>query len=309
MEVLKSRERGKLQEPKTCRIFFSSPFGGMEEEREELTRKYFPRIHHACNSKGVQFVAVDMRWGITSQAAENAQVINICLQEIDRSDIFVGFFGQRYGWHRADDKQLQENFDNAVQKYTWLDAVRDKSVTELEFLHGHLNNPGALPACICFRKKVYDDVQREEGLSKGDKKQVFKYTSESDHATALMDDLKERVKATESKCLGVDMAYSHPHEGAKFMFDSIWPYLTEVLLANTDTAPVSKREQQLEEQDAFRTRHVTVYEGGHTYKDFLNAKLADGLLIRKCLQFLHVGSSSSSSSRKCETLYFHLRLD
>lgn len=40
---------------------------------------------------------------------------------------------------------------------------------------------------------------REEGLSKGDKKQVFKYSSESDHATVLMNDLKDRVKATESK--------------------------------------------------------------------------------------------------------------
>ncbi|XP_076442546.1 TPR repeat-containing protein DDB_G0287407-like isoform X2 [Babylonia areolata] len=246
----------------------------MEEEREELTRKYFPQIHHACNAKGIQFVAVDMRWGITSQAAENAQVINICLREIDRSDIFVGFFGQRYGWHGSDDKQLQENFDNAVGKYSWLDAVRDRSVTELEFLHGYLNNPGALPACICFRDKVYDDAQREEGLSKGDKKQVFKYTSESEHATAMMDDLKERVKVTESKCLGVNMQYPDPHEGARFMFESIWPYLTEVLLA--DTVQLSKREQQREEHDAFRAHHITIYEGGQTYLDFLNSKLADG---------------------------------
>jgi hypothetical protein len=50
---------------------------------------------------------------------------------------------------------------------------------------------------ICFQ--AYDDQQREEGLAKGDKKQVFKYTSESEHATAMMDDLKARVKATESK--------------------------------------------------------------------------------------------------------------
>ena len=63
---------------------------------------------------------------------------------------------QRYGWHGADDKQLQENFDNAVRTYAWLDGVRDRSVTELEFLHGHLNQPGVLPACICFRDKVRD---------------------------------------------------------------------------------------------------------------------------------------------------------
>ena len=28
------------QQRKTARVFFSSPFGGLEEEREELTKKY-----------------------------------------------------------------------------------------------------------------------------------------------------------------------------------------------------------------------------------------------------------------------------
>ena len=83
-----------LKDKRTCRIFFSSPFGGMEDEREELTRRYFPRIQHLCSSRGIQFVAVDMRWGITSEASSSAQVINICLRELDRSDMFVGFFGQ-----------------------------------------------------------------------------------------------------------------------------------------------------------------------------------------------------------------------
>ena len=64
------------------------------------------------------------------------------------------FYNQRYGWHGRDDTSLQENFDNAVGRYPWLEDVRDKSVTELEFLHGHLNNPGVLPAVICFRDKV-----------------------------------------------------------------------------------------------------------------------------------------------------------
>ncbi|KAK7504283.1 hypothetical protein BaRGS_00004587 [Batillaria attramentaria] len=266
-------KKTKLREPGTCRIFFSSPFGGMEEEREELTRKYFPQIQHACNMHGVQFVAVDMRWGITSQAADDAQVINICLREVDRSDIFVGFFGQRYGWHGADDDLLQKNFDNAVGRYPWLDNVRDKSVTELEFLHGHLNNPGALPAAICFRDKAYDDAVREEGVAKGDKKTVFKYSAESDHSSALMHDLKKRVEATEDRCLGVNMAYSHPHEGARFMFESIWGYLNELLASQSDTK-LTQRQQDQAEHDAFRARHTAVYRGGKQYLGFLKAYLS-----------------------------------
>ena len=38
--------------------------------------------------------------------------------------------------------------------YPWLVNFRDKSVTELEFLHGFLNDPGHLPAAIFFRDKV-----------------------------------------------------------------------------------------------------------------------------------------------------------
>ena len=34
-----------------------------------------------------------MRWGITEEHTVAAQTINICLKEIDRSDMFVGFFG------------------------------------------------------------------------------------------------------------------------------------------------------------------------------------------------------------------------
>lgn len=84
----------QFKEPGILRIFFSSPFNGMEGERDEFTKKYWPRIRSLCNSKGLQFVPVDMRWGITSESSSNAQTILICLKEISRSDIFVGFFGQ-----------------------------------------------------------------------------------------------------------------------------------------------------------------------------------------------------------------------
>ncbi len=68
--------------------------------------------------------------------------------------INIYVFAQRYGWHGLDDPDLQANMTNAVEKYPWVDEFRDRSVTELEFLHGHLNNPGDLPAIVVFRDKV-----------------------------------------------------------------------------------------------------------------------------------------------------------
>ena len=84
----------KLKDPRTCRVFVSSPFGGIEREREELVARYFPQLSALCQARGVQFVAVDMRWGITEEASSDNQVVSICLREIDRSDIFVGIYGQ-----------------------------------------------------------------------------------------------------------------------------------------------------------------------------------------------------------------------
>ena len=43
---------------------------------------------------------------------------------------------------------------NAAKKYPWIDQYRDKSVTEIEFLHGHLNSPGQMPAVLAFRDQV-----------------------------------------------------------------------------------------------------------------------------------------------------------
>ena len=60
---------------------------------------------------------------------------------------------KRYGWH-GEDKLLQKTFDVAQHDYPWLADHRGKAVTELEFLHGHLRNPGHIPACFYFRDKV-----------------------------------------------------------------------------------------------------------------------------------------------------------
>lgn len=84
----------EFKDPAVCRIFISSPFNGLEEEREELTKRHWPRIQTLCASRGIQLRIVDMRWGITHHASGLAQTALICLKELDRSDIMVGFFGQ-----------------------------------------------------------------------------------------------------------------------------------------------------------------------------------------------------------------------
>jgi hypothetical protein len=35
----------------------------MEEERTLLTKLYFPELRSMCNTVGLQFVPIDLRWG------------------------------------------------------------------------------------------------------------------------------------------------------------------------------------------------------------------------------------------------------
>jgi len=260
---------GKMKDSTTCRVFYSSPFNGMEGEREELTRRYWPQLASACSAVGVRFTPVDMRWGITTDQSANNQTINICLREIDRSDLFVGFFGQRYGWQGLQDRALQMTFDAAVPGYPWLQQFRDRSVTELEFLHGHLNEPGKIPAIICFRDKAYDDRMRAKGEEKKDTREIYKYSPESDQAVQYMSDLIARVKATEEYCLAVQLAYKDPAEGARIMFEHTWKYIQDVVIKQTGSKQ-TVRQTELSQHSAYLMSHCQQYHGDPDYIVCLN---------------------------------------
>lgn len=46
------------------KIFLSSTFIDMQEERDYLIKKIFPAIKKECSLRGVDFVVLDLRWGI-----------------------------------------------------------------------------------------------------------------------------------------------------------------------------------------------------------------------------------------------------
>ena len=259
----------KLQDPRVVRVFISSPFNGMEKERDILTKFYWPKIEAALSEKGLHLRLVDMRWGITHSSSSDSQTINICLREIDRSDIFIGLYGQRYGWNGRHDAVLQENFDKAAEKYPWVEKYRDKSVTELEFMHGHLNNPGNIPACFCFRDKSYDDKMLQEAEVEGDTRKQRFYKRENENSSNLLQDLKERVEETESYTLGVASDYKDPEEGAEYIYNHVWKHIESKICAKIQTA-VSDKEKTSFAHKAYLTSHCGMYIGGQKYMDVLD---------------------------------------
>ncbi len=119
---------------RSIRVFISSTFRDMQGERDELVKRVFPQLRKMCEQRSVTWGEVDLRWGITEE--QKGEVLPICLEEIQRCrPYFLGLLGERYGWIP------DEISDELVEQHPWLHEHQGSSVTELEILHGVLNNP------------------------------------------------------------------------------------------------------------------------------------------------------------------------
>lgn len=89
---------------RTFRVFVSSTFEDLKNERDALQRCAFPPLAAVCESLGARFQAIDLRWGVRDEAAVNQKTMEICLSEIDRCQRtgikpnFIILLGERYGW-------------------------------------------------------------------------------------------------------------------------------------------------------------------------------------------------------------------
>ena len=231
---------------RTVRVFLSSTFRDFSEERNLLVRKIFPELRRRCRERQVELVDVDLRWGITEEEAKQGKVLPICLAEIDRSrPYFMGFIGDRYGWvpehHQYDLSLLVEQ--------PWLEDHRGgKSVTELEMLHGVLNNPEMKNrAFFYFRDAKYSEAKG--GL----------YLSEGPADKAKLEELKDRIR---SSGFPVVENYPDPEALAEKVRDDLWKLIDEAYPVNEIPDPLTLERRRHEAYAASRRR---LYLGGEHY--------------------------------------------
>jgi len=85
------------------RFFISSTFHDMQQERNALQTKVFPRLREFCRERGARFQPVDLRWGVSQEASQDHRTLAICLEEIRRCrevspDFnFLVLLGERHG--------------------------------------------------------------------------------------------------------------------------------------------------------------------------------------------------------------------
>jgi len=107
---------------KTFRVFVSSTFSDLKAEREALQAYVFPRLRDFCTRHGTRFQAIDLRWGVSAEAALDQQTMNICLGEIERCQQvtprpnFIVLLGDRYGWCPLPPQIKTTEFEEILKK-------------------------------------------------------------------------------------------------------------------------------------------------------------------------------------------------
>lgn len=171
---------------KTFRVFVSSTFSDLKEERNALQKHVFPKLRELCMEHGFRFQAIDLRWGVSEEAALDQQTMKICLEEIERSQRvspkpnFIVLLGDRYGWIPLPCEIPADEFEEIKSVVTdeddrkflfWEgDILDDEQLKKREGWYCRDDN--AVPPVYCLKPRLVDygeDASDDEIIDAKDK--------------------------------------------------------------------------------------------------------------------------------------------
>ncbi len=243
---------------RTVRVFISSTFRDMHAERDELMTHTWPVLRRLCRERHVELVEVDLRWGIAEEQSARKETLKLCLDEIRACrPFFIGLLGERYGWTPGDDAftaDLQE-------EQPWLAGLQGRSVTELEILHGVLNNPEmADRAFFYFRDPAYAPGRGPD------------FRSETDADSAKQTALKTLIRSTcTAKKIPLREDYPEPGRLAAMVLADLTAAIEEQFPKDELTDDLTREEQGHETFAEIRRR---TYIGRTDYFDTLDRHAA-----------------------------------
>lgn len=120
------------------RLFVSSTFLDMQDERNALARACFPSARRLFAGAGMGFSEIDLRWGLSETETE-ASIVDLCMDEVERCrGYFIGILGSRYGYVPATD-------------------AAGRSITELEIRKGAFEASPSSFVRFYFKRDAHDD--------------------------------------------------------------------------------------------------------------------------------------------------------
>ena len=72
-EQTTTRNPSPRTQDRVIRVFISSTFRDMQAERDYLVKFIFPQLRKLCESRGVTWGEVDLRWGITEEQSQRGE--------------------------------------------------------------------------------------------------------------------------------------------------------------------------------------------------------------------------------------------
>ena len=242
------------------RVFISSTFLDMVEDRNDLMTHTWPELRRLCQERHVELVEVDLRWGIAEAQSNRRETLKLCLDEIRACrPFFIGLLGERYGWVPGVDAFTAD----LREEQPWLRDVHGKSVTELEILHGFLNNPDiAGRACFYFRNPAYAQTRSAD------------FQSEDPAADAKQKSLKTLIKKTcNEKKIPLRENYPDPRRLAALVLADLTAAI-EAEFPKDQTPDALTREAQ--DHEAFAETRRRTYIGRPDYFAALDRHAAGG---------------------------------
>jgi hypothetical protein len=143
---------------RTFRIFVSSTFSDLIEERNALQEKVFPRLRELCRQHGCRFQAIDLRWGVRDEAGLDQQAMKICLGEIERCQKitprpnFIVLLGDRYGWRPLPAEIPAAEFEDIMNAVPGDPGNEDKALLE----KWYRRDDNAEPPVYCLQPRRLD---------------------------------------------------------------------------------------------------------------------------------------------------------
>jgi tetratricopeptide (TPR) repeat protein len=248
-----------MRTDRVVRVFISSTFMDLQEERDHLVKHVFLELRKRCRERHAEFTGVDLRWGITDEQTAEGKVLPICLAEIEGCrPYFIGLLGERYGWvPQAIDEDL-------VLTQPWLQEHREKSVTELEVLHGVLNDLQMKGlAFFYFRKRERSDAI-EQILSKEPG-----HKPEPEVSRTKLNTLKQRIEKS-----GYPLKKDFPDSKTlgQWVLEDLWSAIDKRYPIEKVPSEIQQRRM---EHEAFASLRTRVYIDNKEYFERLDRHVTD----------------------------------
>ena len=268
---------------RTFRVFVSSTFEDLKEERDALQRDVFPKLRTLCERHGARFQAIDLRWGVRDEAALDRQTVPICLREIRRCQEtgvkpnFIVLLGDRYGWQPLPARILAAELDPRPVAGEWYkldeNAVPPEYVLQARI--GEFVDPDAWKAVEQPLREALAKAARAAGVQG---RELIKYEASATHQEILAAD-REHVFAFVRPPTGaadprLEELKSHLHV-QPFSPDAVFDQLRQVIeeeMKRFEDRPALDLE--VEAHDRFAADRCRIFIGRQavldTIADYLN---------------------------------------